>query len=130
LEGGYITLDGQRIDLTQHSTDFQVIGNAPAVSAALLPAKGEHASRAVRSGPGTYRMQVASTDCDNVMEEVRKDAVASPVALAPVSSTWNVISCPDSQSFVLPAIAGVENWISGIFVVDNGANSFFRSRVA
>jgi subtilisin family serine protease len=85
LEGGYITLDGQRIDLTQHSTDFQVIGNAPAVSAALLPAKGEHASRAVRSGPGTYRMQVASTDCDNVMEEVRKDAVASHVYVNPTT---------------------------------------------
>ncbi|MFN9084776.1 MAG: hypothetical protein ACK5XD_07325, partial [Acidobacteriota bacterium] len=85
MEGGYITLDGQRIDLTQHSTDFQVIGNAPAVSAALLPAKGEHASRAVRSGPGTYRMQVASTDCDNVMEEVRKDAVASHVYVNPTT---------------------------------------------
>lgn len=57
-----LTLDGKRIDLTQHSTDFQVFGNAPAVSAALSPATEGHASRAVWSGPGTYRMQVASAD--------------------------------------------------------------------
>jgi len=78
--GNYVTLDGKRIDLTQHNTDFQVFGNAPLVSAALASTEETgKAGRAFRLGPETVRMHVAAADRDEVMKEVRQNAVATHV---------------------------------------------------
>jgi len=78
--GDYITLEGQRVPLVHHETDFQVLGDttAPAVAAAMAAAPDAERS-AIRMGPAAIRMHVPDEVLDDVMDEVRRDAVATHI---------------------------------------------------